>query len=189
MQSTQDHGEPDRAGLRGLAAPWRRRQQASRAITLISRTPANRSSSGIVRVDQRPDQFEVLGRPHLALQVERHREEPAVRVDLGGVREQRGVAPLEPVGDRHPGGDLRRRGACPSHSSRRSRHSSNGDSRPCVEHRLVQRLDALVAEADVVVELQRLPRLARRRGTRRGRRPRRRRRREISWQRMWSGCG
>src|SRR5215467_2340766 len=55
-------------------------------------------------VDQGPDQLEVLGRPDLALDVQRHPEPPAVRVDLGGVRTQRLVADLEVVAGRDPGG-------------------------------------------------------------------------------------
>ena len=76
--------------------------------------------------------------------------------------------------------------AWPAHCERRF-NSPNGDSSPG-EHRLVQRGDLGLAETDVVVELQRLPRLARVGvGVRVGGRV------EaptlISWHMMWSGCG
>src|SRR5581483_2479870 len=56
------------------------------------------------RADQRAHQLVVLGRPDLALHVQRYGEPPAVRVDLRGVRLQRGVAYREVVGALDPGG-------------------------------------------------------------------------------------
>src|SRR3954452_13285036 len=44
---------------------------------------------------QRADQFEILPRPHRAQHLVRHHEEEALRVDLGGVREEGPVTDLE----------------------------------------------------------------------------------------------
>src|SRR5690242_2760022 len=55
------------------------------------------------RLDVAGDQLEVLGRPHLRLDLARHREPRAVGVDLGGVGQQRLVADPEEVAARHPG--------------------------------------------------------------------------------------
>jgi hypothetical protein len=82
-------------------------------------------------------QLEVLGRPHLLLELQRHAEPEAVRVDLGGVRPQRVVADLEVLAALDPGGDLV--AAVVAARSHFSSHSAYGDSRPAASMRLVQR--------------------------------------------------
>ena len=155
-------GQADRAGLHRLAGLGQRGGEHERAAH-HARHPVTDAGEQVVlgrrRIDQRADELEVLGRPDLALQVERDLEEPAVGVDLGGVGEQRGVAPLEPVGHRHPRRDLRRPALLhPLLAPLEPLLERRLDA--ALEHRLVQRLGALGREADVVVELERLPRLA-----------------------------
>ena len=65
--------------------------------------PANRSSSGTGLSTNEVDQLEVLGRRDLELDLARDGEPEAVRVDLGGVGEQRLVADPEVVRRTAPG--------------------------------------------------------------------------------------
>ena len=66
----EDHGEPDRAGLRRPRRPWPRHASAG---TITTSDPLPHAGEQVVlgngRVDQRAGQLEVLGRPDLALQV------------------------------------------------------------------------------------------------------------------------
>src|SRR5699024_8852434 len=51
--------------------------------------------------------FELFRGPRLALHTHVHTEERTVRVDLGGMRRQRGIAAFEPIRGVHAGGDAR----------------------------------------------------------------------------------
>src|SRR3546814_9358508 len=62
---------------------------------------------GLGGLDQALHQLELLGRPDLLLQSQRHREPVPVRIDLGGVGEQGLVPSREELAARHLGGDPR----------------------------------------------------------------------------------
>src|SRR6185437_2845201 len=92
------------------------------------------------RINYRPSQMIVLGRPRLPLQAHRAAEPASVRVDLGGVRDKRLIADLEVVTARHPRGDLEhlhRRIAWPVRPLGKT--LSVGRLKAMLEHLLVQR--------------------------------------------------
>ena len=92
------------------------------------RSPAKRSSSGSVDGHVRRRELVLLGRPLGDLELARHREEEAVRVDLGGVRAQ-GVVPLRRSTREHSMRVVTSRSGI-SRAWRESSQSPNGDSRP-----------------------------------------------------------
>ena len=127
------------------------------AGSMPSDIPANRSSSGYEVSTNGPDQLEVLGRRDLELDLPRDGEPEAVRVDLGGVREQRLVADPEVLTARHLGGDpLVPLGL----GLPLLEPLLPGRLQAVGEHRLVQGQHPRAVERVVVVELEHLPRLA-----------------------------
>src|ERR1700728_548686 len=113
-------------------------------------------------IHHRPRQVKILGRPGRPLHVTGARKPAAIRVDLGGVREQRLVADLEEVGAVNPRGYLQRRGGggvhplVPALCVRRLQAT--------LQQLLVQGRQPVLVERGEVVELGRLPRLAAVRG-------------------------
>ena len=118
-EQQEDHeGDPAGLDVLGLGALLGDRAiSAGRCISSmppLSQAGAVSPASGCRRTGRPPgsgastwltDQLEVLGRPHVGLDLPRDREPAAVGVDLGRVRQQRLVAHPEVVGARHPGGD------------------------------------------------------------------------------------
>ena len=142
---------------------WSSTASSTRALVTDLRGAADAGEQVVLgqrRVDQRAGQLVVLGRPRLAAAASSGTEnQRPVGVDLGGVREQRGVATREVLGARHPRGDpvgdvLARRPSSPA-------TPSYGDSSPCASIASCSASIARQREAHVVVELERLPGLAR----------------------------
>src|SRR5699024_4273547 len=101
-----------------------------------------------VAVHQGSGQLVFLIGPHAAFDVARDGEEEPVRVDLGGVDQQCLVAVLEVLGAFDPGGDL---GRAVLHAAAPLEPVGIGRLQSGPDHRLVDRPDALLGEAVVVV--------------------------------------
>ena len=133
--------------------------------------PANRSSSGSSSVHQRPGQLVVLGRPDLPLHVaagrrtRSRRGRPGWRAPSARRRGPRSTRRRHPRG--HPAGPV-------AAASQLASHSAYGDSRPSASIASCSASSRSLGTPVVVVELERLPRLPRPRGSGPGRRPRRR---------------